>query len=403
MRYAAVTERLAGLGGAKWAVHMRARAMERAGRNVILLTIGEPDVPTPEALRLAAEEGLRAGRTGYSDGRGEPGLLAALASRYSARLGRAVGPERFLCFPGTQTALFAVLGGVADAGCEVLVGDPMYATYEGVIRAGGAIPVPVPLRPDAGFRLQPGDLASRITPRSRAILLNTPHNPTGAVLGQAELAGILALAEAHDLWVISDEVYEDLVYGPEPFVSPLALPGGDARVVVCSSISKSHAAAGFRSGWCLGPAEFCDRLLPLAETMLFGNQPFIADMTEAALRAPDMVAADMRDRLRRRADLLSERLDGVAGLRLHRPGAGMFALLKVSGCAQDGATFAHGLLDAQGVAVMPGASFGAALDDWVRIALTVDDAVLEAAAARILTHAAALHRAQVAPVLPPAG
>ena len=393
MRYAAVTDRLAGLGGAKWTVHFRAREMARAGRDVILLTIGEPDEPAPEALCGAAAAGLRAGRTGYSDGRGEPGLLAALSERYTARLGRPVGPQNFLCFPGTQTALYAVLTGVAEAGCEVLVGDPMYATYEGAIRAGGATPVPVALRPEAGFRMQPADLAAGITPRARAVLLNSPHNPTGAVLGRAEMEGILALADAHDLWVISDEVYEDLVYGPDPFLSPAALPGGAARVVVCSSISKSHAAAGFRSGWCMGSAAFCDRLLPLAETMLFGNQPFIADMTETALRDPDMVAAGMRARLARRAGVLADRLDGVAGLRLHRPGAGMFALLQVSGCGQDGTAFAEGLLDAHGVAVMPGASFGEALKGWVRISLTVEDTVLEAAADRIAAHARSLSRA----------
>ena len=396
MRYAAVTDRLADLGGAKWAVHFRARAMERAGRDVIGLTIGEPDVPTPDALRAVAEAAMRDGRTGYSDGRGEPALLDALSARYSARLGRPFGPERFLCFPGTQTALYAALTGIAEAGCEVLVGDPMYATYEGVIRAGGATPVPVPLRPDAGFRLQPDDLAARITPRSRAILLNSPHNPTGAVMRAGDLAGVLALAQAHDLWVVSDEVYEDLVYGPEPFVSPLALPGGEERVVVCSSISKSHAAAGFRSGWCAGPAAFCERLLPLAETMLFGNQPFIADMTAAALADPDMVAAGMRARLARRAGLLADRLDGVAGLRLHRPEAGMFALLQVSGTGLDGTAFAEGLLDATGVAVMPGAAFGAALSGWVRIALTVEDTLLASAADRIVTHAAGLPAAGAA-------
>ena len=387
MRYASVTERLADLGGAKWAVHMRAKAMERAGHDVLLLTIGEPDVPTPDALRSAAEAALRAGRTGYSDGRGEPGLLEALAARYTARLGRTVGTDQFLCFPGTQTALYSVLTGIAETGCEVLVGDPMYATYEGVIRAGGAAAVPVPLRPEAGFRLQPDDIAARLTPRSRAILLNTPHNPTGAVMRPDELAGVLALAEAHDLWVISDEVYEDLVYGPVPFASPMALPGGAERVIVCSSISKSHAAAGFRSGWCAGPAAFCDRLLPLAETMLFGNQPFIADMTAVALAEPDMVAAGMRARLSARAALLADRLDGVAGLRLHRPDAGMFALLDVSATGRDGTEFAEALLDATGVAVMPGAAFGAALAGWVRIALTVEDAQLAEAAARIAEHA----------------
>ncbi len=402
MRYASVTDRLAGLGGAKWAVHMRAVELQRAGRDVIFLTIGEPDVPTPDALRTATECALRAGRTGYSNGRGEPGLLDALAARYTARLGIPITPERFLCFPGTQTALYAVLTGIAEADCEVLVGDPMYATYEGVIRAG-ATPIPVPLRPEHGFRLQPDDLAARLSPRTRAVLLNTPHNPTGAILRRPELEAILSLARAHDLWIISDEVYQDLTHGPTPFISPLALPGAAERVVVCSSISKSPAAAGFRSGWCLGPEAFCDRLLPLAETMLFGNQPFIADMTEAALRAPNMVAAAMRTRLARRADLLARRLDGTAGLRIHRPEAGMFALLDVSGCGLDGTSFAEALLDQQGVAVMPGASFGAALADWVRIALTVDDAVLDAAAERIASHAAALRRTRRPALARPAG
>ncbi|MBK5928597.1 pyridoxal phosphate-dependent aminotransferase [Rhodobaculum claviforme] len=388
MRYASITGRLADLGGAKWAVHNRAVTRQRAGDRILMLTIGEPDVPTPEPLLHAAITAMRDGRTGYSNGRGEPALLRALAARYSARVGRPVTEDQVLCFPGTQTALYAVLSGVAEQGCEVLVGDPMYATYEGVIRAGGAAPVPVPLRADAGFRLRPADVAARITPRTRAILLNTPHNPTGAVLGRDDLAAILDLAHAHDLWVISDEVYEDLVFGPTPFVSPMSLPGAEARVVVCSSISKSHAAAGFRSGWCVGPAAFCARLLPLAETMLFGNQPFIADMTVAALEAPDLAAAGMRRRLARRTALLADRLDGVAGLRLHRPGAGMFALLDVSGTGMDGSRFADALLDAQGVAVMPGASFGPTLRDWVRIALTRDDAVLAEAADRMATLAA---------------
>ncbi len=388
MRYAAITDRLAGLGGAKWEIHYRARALQAEGRDVILLTVGEPDVNAPEALITAAEAAMRAGRTGYADGRGEPALLRALSERYTARLGRAFGPEHFIAFPGTQTALFAVLMGMTETGCEVLVGDPMYATYEGVIRASGATPVPVPLRAEAGFRIQPDDIAAAVTPRARAILLNTPHNPTGAVLRASEIEPILEIARAHDLWVISDEVYEDLVFGPTPFLSPLALD--DERVVVTNSVSKSHAAAGFRSGWCAGPAAFCARLLPLAETMLFGNQPFIADMTAAALRAPDLVAEGLRARLARRLALVQDRLDGVAGLRVHRAEAGMFALVDVAGAGRGcGTAFARALVDEAGVAVMPGASFGEVLRDWVRIGLTVDDAALARACDRVAAFAEA--------------
>ena len=388
MRYAAITERLAGLGGAKWAVHLRAREMQRTGRDVVMLTIGEPDVPAPDALIDAAEAAMRAGRLGYSDGRGEPGLRAALAERYAARLDRDVHPDQVMCFPGTQTALFAVICGIAEAGTEVLVGDPMYATYEGVIRASGAEMVPVPLRPEHGFRMQASDLAARITPRSRAILLNTPHNPTGAILTADGIDAIGDLARKHDLWIVSDEVYEDLVFAGARFTSPLARPGLEDRAVAVASISKSHAAPGFRSGWCVAPRAFADALLPLSETMLFGNQPFIADMTEAAVRAGSTVAAGMCARFAARAARLADRLEAGTALRVHRPQAGMFALVEVSATGMDGTAYAADLLERQGVAVMPGESFGTTLGNWVRVALTVPDTAFETAIGRMIAHAA---------------
>jgi arginine:pyruvate transaminase len=387
MRFSSINERLAGLGGAKWEVHARAKAMARAGRDVIRLTIGEPDVPTPERLKDAAYAAMKAGRTGYSDGRGEPGLRAALAEKYSKNRGRTFHPDQVMCFPGTQTALYAVMMAIAEEGAEVLVGDPMYATYEGVIRATGATMVPVPLRPEQGFRMAAADVAPLITPRTRAILLTTPHNPTGAILTRADIASLGRLAVAHDLWIISDEVYEDLVFEGSEFVSPLSDPDLAERVVAVSSISKSHAAPGFRSGWCVGSLEFTANLLALSETMLFGNQPFIADMTEQAVREGSDVAAGMRQRFAARADLLAARLERETALRVHRPEAGMFAMVDIAVTGLDGESYAFDLLEKTGVAVMPGASFGKTLDTWVRLALTVEDAPFAQAIDRIVAHA----------------
>lgn len=383
MRYAAITDRLAHLGGAKWEIHIRARAMRAAGRPVIELTIGEPDVPTPPDLMAIATSAMQAGRTGYSNGRGEPALLAALAARYTARRGRAIGSDQVMCFPGTQTTLFAVLMGLVQAGDEVLIGDPMYATYEGLIAATGAAMVPVPLDPAHGFRIQAADIAARITPRSRLIFLNSPHNPTGAVLTRGDIAAIGRLAVAHDLWILCDEVYEEMVFAGTDFASPLDNPDLADRVVVACSISKSHAAPGFRSGWCVGPAAFTAQLLPLSETMLFGNQPFIADMTAAAVSAPSPVAAGMCARFQRRAALIAARLDRVAGLAVNHPAAGMFALVDVRATGLSGEAFANGLLESAGVAVMPGESFGAGLAGWLRLSLTQDDAVVAEACDRI--------------------
>ena len=387
MKYAAITERLAGLGGAKWEVHLEARALEAQGRDIIALTIGEPDVPAPPELVEAAAAAMRRGRTKYSDGRGESGLRAALAERYSSTSGRAIGSDQVLCFPGTQTALFAVMLGVAEAGDEVLVGDPMYATYEGVIRSSGADMVPVPLRPEQGFRMMAGDVAGRITSQTTAILLTTPHNPTGAVLTAADVEAIGALALEHDLWIISDEVYDELIFDGAAFASPLARAELADRTVVVSSISKSHAAPGFRSGWAVGPADFMAALLPVSESMLFGNQPFIADMTELALREGSSVAAGMRERFARRARLLAQRLGEETDLVAHRPEAGMFAMINVAATGLNGHDYALDLLEEAGVAVMPGTSFGASLEDWIRISLTAPDGPFDAACDRIVEHA----------------
>jgi arginine:pyruvate transaminase len=262
-----------------------------------------------------------------------------------------------------------------------------------VVAASGAKLVPVPLRPERGFRIDADDIATRITARTSAIFLNSPHNPTGAILTPEDLEAICALARKHDLWVLADEVYEDLVFEGSTFSSALALPEIADRVIVTSSISKSHAAPGFRSGWCVGPAEFIARLLPLSETMLFGNQPFIADMTVLAISQPSVVAKGMCERFSRRADLLHRKLDGIAGLVVHRPQAGMFALIDLRKTGLSGEKFAMQLLNETGVAVMPGESFGQALAGWVRVALSQPDAVIIEACDRIAAYAVNLGKA----------
>jgi len=393
MKTTAITQRLAGLGGAKWDLHLAARDRVERGEHIIEMTIGEPDVPLPDTLAEAATQALAAGRTGYSNGRGENGLRDALAELYVSRRGQHYDRDNVLCFPGTQTALYAVMQGVAEAGDEVLVGDPLYATYEGVIRASGAEMIPVPLRPEHGFRMQASDIAERITSKTRAILLNTPHNPTGAILRPAELEAIAELALQHDIWLISDEVYEDLVFEGHSFLSPLSLPQVADRTIAVSSISKSHAAPGLRSGWAIGPRSFMDALLPVSETMLFGNQPFIADMTEQAVRNGSPVAAGMRQRFAQRASYLADRLESETNLRVNRPEAGMFALVDVSLLGLDCDAFAWALLEQAGVAVMPGSSFGDHMRDWVRLALTIDDAAMTQAVDRICEFARRLHAA----------
>ena len=380
MRFAPITKRLADTGAAKWAIHHRARALQTEGRDIIELTIGEPDLPPEPALFNAAFNAMKAGRTRYSNGRGEPGLLQALATRYSKRRA-GITPKNIMCFPGTQTGLFATIMGLAGEGDEVLVGDPCYATYEGIIRSSGATRVSVTLRPEYDFRMQPADLEAAITPRSRVLLLNSPHNPTGAVMTKSDLAAIGEMCAKHDLWLVCDEVYEELVFDGD-FASPFDVPELADRVVAVSSISKMLAAPGFRSGWVVGPEEFCEKLLPLSESMLFGNQPFLADMTEWALGQDLPTARLMREAYQRRAETFMAHLQNVPGLKPLMPKAGMFLVVDVSASGLDGEAFAWSLLDA-GVAVMPGTSFGDNARNFIRLSLTVPDPQILEAANRI--------------------
>ncbi|WP_271896677.1 pyridoxal phosphate-dependent aminotransferase [Candidatus Phyllobacterium onerii] len=391
MRYASVTDRLAGLGSDKWAVHFRARQMKQAGHDIIELTIGEPDIPTPTDMIDVAERAMRAGRTGYSSGRGEPALLAALSAKYTARTGRQIGPENIMCFSGTQTALSMVMMGLAEEGDEIITGDPLYATYDGVVRATGATRVSVPLRPEKGFRMQAADLEKVITPRSKVLLLNTPHNPTGAVLSATEIAEIGEVCIRHNLWIVSDEVYELMIYNGT-FASPLDRAELADRTIAVASISKSHAAPGFRSGWCIAPNEFTERLLPLSESMLFGGQPFIADMTAYALSRPSTAAATMRESFLRRAQHISERLDGKAGIVAKIPQAGMFILADIRATGLSGQEFAMRLLEEELVAVMPGESFGDNLAGYLRMSLSIADDKIDAACAGIVRLASRLQQ-----------
>jgi arginine:pyruvate transaminase len=383
MHYAAITERLKGLGSEKWLVHIEGRRREAQGEELIFLSIGEPDAPPPKAILDVADRQMRAGRTRYSSGRGEPEVLAALARMYSKRTRRNVTMDQFLFLPGTQTALCSAMLGVVDVGDEVLMCDPYYATYEGVIAAAGGVPVPVRVDPDHGFHLRAADLEAKVTARSRALLLNSPNNPTGAVFTRDEIAAIGEVCERHDLWIISDEVYATMTYGNTVFASPFDDPRFADRTVVVSSVSKSHAMPGFRCGWIAASEEFCDRLLPVTETILFGSQPFLEDATAFALDNHFPETDDMKRAYERRARALLEGLDGARHAFAHMPEGGMFVMVDIRKTGLSGDDFAMRLLDEERVVTMPGESFGEGGSGHLRVALTVDEAEIAQAAKRI--------------------
>lgn len=383
MRYAKMTDRLMGLGSEKWEVHIEGKRRAALGREMIFLSIGEPDSPPPAAIFEVAEKQMRAGRTRYSNGRGEADVLRSLSRIYTERTGRSISTDQFLFLPGTQSALYLAMMTLVEIGDEVLMADPYYATYEGVIAAAGGVPVPVLVDPDHGFHLEAAALEKAITPKSRVLLMNTPSNPTGAVFTRDEIIRIGKVCEKHDLWIVCDEVYASLIYGNTVFASPFDEADLEKRTVVVSSVSKSHAMPGFRCGWIAASEEFCARALPISETMLFGCQPFLEDATAFALdnHFPEVDA--MKRDYETRAKAVVSALKSSKKVSARMPEGGMFVMVDVRKTGLSGEAFAQRLLEEESVVTMPGESFGAGGAGHLRVALTVDETQITEACRRI--------------------
>ena len=383
MRFSPRVDRLAGHGADAWSVHVEARRRQQAGEDIIFLTVGDPDQEPPEIVIEATIAALRHHRTGYAAIVGFPALREAIAARVTGRSSRPCTADNIAVVPGAQGGVFSAVQCLAGPGDEVVVAEPIYATYEAVIGASGAQMVTFPLRSDSGFHPDLDALAEAITPRTRVVWINSPHNPTGAVFTRAEIEGIAALCREHDLWLLSDEVYEDLAFA-RPHIGAWSLLGMAERTVVVSSLSKSHALPAFRLGWIVGPPELIRHVSNLLLCMTYGSPAFIQDGALAALREDLPEVAALREDYRARAALMSELLAKAPGCRAIPPEGGMFVLLDVRGTGLAAADFARRLLDSERVAELPCDGFGASAAGHLRIALSAPEARLRDAAGRIL-------------------
>ncbi|ERO65757.1 pyridoxal phosphate-dependent aminotransferase [Pseudomonas piscis] len=389
MRYSALTQRIAGEGSAAWNIHYRALALREQGRDVLLLTVGDPDFDTPGPVVQAAIDSLLAGDTHYSDVRGNLALRSCIAQCHHQRSGQVVDAEHVVVLPGAQCAVFSVAQCLVGPGDEVLVAEPMYVTYEGVIGACGATVVPVPVRAERGFCVDPLDVAARIGPRTRAMLLNSPNNPSGASLSLDDWQALARLCLEHDLWLISDEVYSDLLYEGQ-HLSPGSLPRMGERTATINSLSKSHAMSGWRIGWVIAPTVLAGHLGNLALCMLYGLPEFIQNAAVVALSSDLPELVQMRQEYRRRRDLVCSMLQECPGLQPVRPDGGMFVMVDIRRTGLGAQAFADGLLEGHGVSVLAGDAFGPSVVGHVRIALVLDCQQLTEACRRIVRFTAQL-------------
>ncbi len=371
-----------------WAVHEAALARRAAGEDVILLTVGDPDFPTPAPINNYAAEQLAAERTHYSPAAGEPELRRVIAELESRIEGRRFEPEQVVIYPGATAALYITFATLVDPGASVVIAEPMYLGYAGIFAALGITVKPVPMPASHGFAVDAERLLAAITPDVRAVLINTPGNPAGNVISAATLQRLAAGCAEAGVWLVCDEVYS-LVTFDAPHVSLLRAADRLDHVVVIDGLSKSHAMAGWRIGWSVTPASAAAALAAVAGAVFFGCSQFAQDAAAFALARDEPFVAAMREEYHVRRDLVVSHIDATPGLSCAAPAGGMFVMVDVSRVAPDGDAFAWRMLEAAGVATLPGRAFGASTRTHVRISLTQPRAVLGAALTRIAAALAA--------------
>ena len=378
VKFSPLVNRISGDGADAWLTHYEAVAARERGEDVIILSVGDPDLATPAPVLERAIECLRAGDTHYVAAAGRGALRAAIATAHTRRTGQAVGAENVVYFSGAQNALFVASMCLAGPGDEVLTLEPLYPTYPATIEVSGARLVRAPATADC--RPDLAALPGLVTERTRAIVWATPNNPSGVVLNDHELDVIAALAQRHALWVVSDEVYAGLAAdGRVPSIAR-RLPG---QVATLGSLSKSHAMTGWRAGWLVGPRQLAVHAEQLAMCMLFGLPGFIQEAAITALAHADEAEARIRQLCAARQHRLLQGLQGVDAVRPLTPQAGMFMLLDVSASGLSGARFMREFYAARRVSVMDGAAFGAATAACVRLCFATDEAVLDEACRRL--------------------
>jgi arginine:pyruvate transaminase len=387
MKFSALVERIAGEGANAWKTHYEARLAHERGEDVILLSVGDPDLETPPAVLERAIACLRAGDTHYTPAPGRRELREAIAALHRTRTGQAVGAKNTIFFAGAQNALFAASLCLAGSGDEIIALEPLYPTYPATIEVSGARLVRAPAPPALGFRPDLEALAALITPRTRAIFFASPNNPSGVILTESDLAAIGELAQRHSLWIVADEVYAGLAPGHRVPGLAARMP---ERVITISSLSKTHAMTGWRAGWMVGPEALIEHAEALIMCMLFGMPGFIQEAAVSALRIASSAEARMRDFCAVRRDLLLAQLGGIPGIRCAVPDAGMFMLVDVRETGLTGYEFMRRLYRAQGVSLLDGGAFGGGTSGFVRVCFATDEAVLREAGLRIRRFVASL-------------
>jgi len=369
----------------------KAKALEAQGRSVIHLEIGEPDFDTPRHITEAAVEALRSGATHYTPSAGIPELRQAVADDAGRMRGIDIRPTEVVITPGAKPIMFFGLMALVDPGDEVVYPNPGFPIYESVINFLGARAVPVPLREDTDFAFDLDLLRRKVTARTKLIVVNSPQNPTGGVLSRAAIEDIAGLAQQHDCWVLSDEIYDRMLYEGE-HVSIASLPGMRERTIILDGFSKTYAMTGWRLGYGIMPEALADQVAKLMTNSASCTAAFTQLAGIAALQGPQDAVTAMVAEFRARRDLVVAGLNAIPGITCRLPKGAFYAFPNITGTERSAAQLADALLAEHGVATLAGTAFGEYGEGYLRLSYANSQANLRQALQRIGAAVAALGR-----------
>jgi aspartate aminotransferase len=363
-------------------VLVRAKALEAQGRDVIHLEIGEPDFDTPRNVSDAGVTAIREGWTHYGPSSGQPDLRQAIVDYINRSRGTSYSAANVVVTPGGKPIMFFLILALLEEGDEAIFPDPGFPIYRSMIDFVGAKAIPLPIREENDFRLDVDELASLITPRTKFLIINSPANPTGGVLTRDDLAAIARLAVEHDLFVLADEIYSEIIYDGEHH-SIATFPGMTERTAILDGFSKTYAMTGWRLGYGLMPEWLAEQVSRLMVNSVSCTASLVQRAGIEALSGPQDAVRDMVAAFRRRRDLMVHGLNEIPGVSCLLPAGAFYVFPNITGTGLSSKEFADRLLDEFGVAAIAGTSFGDQGEGYLRLSYANSEENLAKALERI--------------------
>lgn len=346
----------------------KVQKIERSGKTVLHFELGEPDFDTPNNIIQAACDSLKSGNTHYVNSMGLYGFREVIRETTKKTRGFEPDINQIMVTPGANSIIFMAISCLVNPGEEVIIPDPGFPTYFSAIKYCGAKIVNVPLYEKNNFRLNPDDLRSRITSKTRLIIINSPSNPTGAVMTSDEILDVAKIAQEHDIYLLSDEIYARMVFdGSSSFYSPAVLDKCQERTIIINGFSKAFAMTGWRLGVAIGPSNVIEKMSLILQTIVSCVPPFIQDAGIEAIIGDQNPINQMLNEYKKRRDLLVEGLNNIKGINCVKPDGAIYAFPNITKTGMTSEQFSDFALDKAGVAILPGNNFGAYGEGYVRL------------------------------------